>query len=522
MEWLAWIADPTAWLGLATLVVIEIVLGIDNLVFIAILSDKLPPEQRDRARVIGLSLALLMRLVLLASISWLATLTEPVLNIAGQDFSGRDLIFLGGGLFLIFKATKELHERLEGRRHADVNRPYAAFWPVIAQIVVLDAVFSIDSVITAVGMTEHLAIMMIAVSIAIVIMMAASKRLTRFVNAHPTVIILCLGFLLMIGFSLIAEGVGFHIPKGYLYAAIGFSVLVESFNQTARAKRKRAVGELSMRDRTADAVLRLLGSKTIGPTPVDPMLEDIVAVQHAPSDEGFDPEERRMLERVMRLHDVSIGSVMTHRQDVVWVDASEARDSVERKVEATRHARYPLCDGSTERPLGVLTVKDLMLQRDSSDWRGIVRQPITLPESTTALMALGMFKRSTSGFALVVDEQGAMEGVVTLKDIMEAIVGELPEPDYRDDYRGTLQDDGSWLLDGGLGIHEVEEMLGVGDLVGDGEYSTLAGFVLHQVGRIPEVGASFEYAGWHFIVERMDRNRVVCARATRMHGGAEK
>ena len=235
-----WIADPTIWLGLATLVILEIVLGIDNLVFIAILADKLPPAERDRARIIGLTLALFMRLILLASISWLVTLTAPLFALFDQAFSGRDLILFVGGIFLLFKGTVELHERLEGGdEHHGGSKLYAGFWLVVAQIVVLDAVFSLDAVITAVGMVEHLPLMMAAVIVAIALMMVASKPLTRFVSAHRTVIILCLGFLLMIGFSLVAEGLGFRIPKGYLYAAIGFSVLIEAFNQWAQFNRRR-------------------------------------------------------------------------------------------------------------------------------------------------------------------------------------------------------------------------------------------------------------------------------------------
>ncbi len=261
MDWtLDWIADPNAWIGLATLVVLEIVLGIDNLVFIAILADKLPPHQRNRARLVGLSLALIMRLLLLASISWVVRLTTPLFSVAGLDFAGRDIILILGGVFLLFKGTMELHERLEGHMSAkESNVAHAVFWQVIAQIVVLDAVFSLDSVITAVGMVKYLEVMMIAVVIAVGVMMLASKPLMTFVNKHPTVVILCLGFLMMIGFSLIVEGFGFHIPKGYLYAAIGFSVLVEAANQVGRHNREKRVTTMDLRDRTAGAVLRLLG-----------------------------------------------------------------------------------------------------------------------------------------------------------------------------------------------------------------------------------------------------------------------
>src|SRR5690606_5015055 len=257
-----WMADPSAWAGLLTLVVLEIVLWIDNLIFIAILVDKLPPHQRDRARVIGLSLALLMRLGLLSIMSWLITLTDTWFSVGPFDFSQRDIILVVGGLFLLLKGTVELHERVEGKtQHASGSRLHAGFGVIVLQIVVLDAVFSLDAVITAVGMVEHLSIMMIAVTIAILLMLIASKPLTRFVNAHPTVVILCLGFLLTIGFTLVVEGFGVHVPKGYLYAAIAFSVMIESLNQLARRNRRRVAASRPLRERTAEGVLRMLGMR---------------------------------------------------------------------------------------------------------------------------------------------------------------------------------------------------------------------------------------------------------------------
>ena len=186
--------DPGIWVGLLTLIVLEIVLGIDNLVFIAILADKLPPEQRDKARILGLSLALIMRLGLLFAISWLVTLTKPLITVFNLTFSGRDLILLFGGLFLLYKAVSELHERMEGKIEVQVttnNVVYAGFAAVVAQIVVLDAVFSLDSVITAIGMVDNIYVMMVAMIVAMVVMLVASKPLTNFVNRHPTVIILC-------------------------------------------------------------------------------------------------------------------------------------------------------------------------------------------------------------------------------------------------------------------------------------------------------------------------------------------
>ena len=256
------LSDPTIWVGLLTLVVLEIVLGIDNLLFIAVLAEKLPPHQRELARKLGLSLALIMRLLLLTAISWMVTLVEPVVTLAGVDFTGRDLILIGGGLFLVFKATMELDERLEGAVHqTSTSKTYAGFWMVISQIVILDAVFSLDAVITAVGMVDELWVMMTAVVIAMAVMIAASRPLTLFVNKHPALVILCLGFLLMIGFTLIADGFGLHIPKGYLYGAIGFSILIEVFNQIGRRKTQRRESKTPLRARTAEAILRMLGSQ---------------------------------------------------------------------------------------------------------------------------------------------------------------------------------------------------------------------------------------------------------------------
>lgn len=257
-----WMSDPAAWAGLGTLILLEIVLGIDNLVFIAILADKLPEHQRQRARVVGLSLALIMRLGLLVSVAWIVTLTAPLFDVLGQEFSGRDLILLFGGMFLLFKGTMELHERLEGHNKTTEGKVvHAVFWQVLVQIVVLDAVFSLDSVITAVGMVEHLSVMMIAVIIAVGVMLLLSKPLMAFVSKHPTVVILCLGFLMMIGLSLVVEGFGYHLPKEYLYAAIGFSILIEAFNQIGRRNREKFLKTSDLRERTANAVLSLLGGK---------------------------------------------------------------------------------------------------------------------------------------------------------------------------------------------------------------------------------------------------------------------
>lgn len=237
-----WLTNPDIWISLLTLTALEIVLGIDNIVFISILSDKLPVNQRARARTVGLSLAMIMRILLLLSISWVIGLTAPWFSVFGNEFSGRDTILILGGLFLLGKATFEIHENLEGEdpHHSEAKATTATFGAVIAQILLLDAVFSLDSVITAVGMADEIAVMVAAVIISIGVMLLSATKISEFVNNHPTVKMLALSFLILIGMSLVAEGWDLHIPKGYIYFAMGFSVLVEALNMRVRRRKVQA------------------------------------------------------------------------------------------------------------------------------------------------------------------------------------------------------------------------------------------------------------------------------------------
>jgi predicted tellurium resistance membrane protein TerC len=236
-----WITDPQAWIGFATLTVLEIVLGIDNIVFISILADKLPPGQQARARLIGLGLAMLTRILLLLSLTWIIGLTAPLFSVLGEEISGRDLVLLLGGLFLLAKSTHEIHGNLEGEHGGASARVAPSFVSVLIQIMLLDIVFSLDSVITAVGMVDEIEVMIAAVVVAIAFMMAFSGSISGFVSRHPTIKMLALSFLILIGVALIADGLGRHIPKGYIYFAMAFSVGVELLNLRMRGVRARAV-----------------------------------------------------------------------------------------------------------------------------------------------------------------------------------------------------------------------------------------------------------------------------------------
>ena len=503
-----WLSDPNIWLGLSTLIVLEIVLGIDNLVFIAILAGKLPPEQRDKARLTGLSLALLMRVGLLFALSWIMGLVEPLFELFGKPFSWRDLILLAGGLFLLFKGTMELHERLEGREHSDSGKKvYAGFTAVVEQIVVLDAVFSLDSVITAVGMVDQLPVMIAAVVIAVAVMMLASKPLTAFVGRHPTVVVLCLGFLMMIGFALVAEGLGFKIPKGYLYAAIAFSIGVEAFNQINQRRQQKQQNTLPLRQRTADNVLRMLGAR--------PMAESTLSPGQPPAAEagGLEAAEHDMIRSVLGLAERSVASVMTVRNDIQWIDSRRGTEHARQRLIDSPHTRLLVCDGELDSLQGVVQSRDLLAGLISD--RPFVlaehlREPLTLPENATALRALERIREHPIPMAVIVDEYGSIEGIVTANDLLAAIAGDLA--DTRDtDHHNQQQADGSWIVDASLPVEDLQRQTGIA-LPRNAGYVSLSGLFLHQLERLPEVGDRITVEDWELEVLDLERRRVGRAR----------
>jgi len=510
-----WLLDPSIWVGLATLVVLEIVLGIDNLVFIAILADKLPARQRDRARTIGLSLALVMRMGLLSVMSWLVRLTAPLFSVGTFSFSGRDLILMAGGFFLLFKGTMELHERVEGKRkQTGGTRVYASLWVIVTQIVVLDAVFSLDSVITAVGMVDHLPVMIAAVTIAIVVMLIASKPLTLFINAHPTVVVLCLGFLLMIGFSLLAEAFGFKVPKGYLYAAISFSVCIEMINQIARRNLLRFDSVRPMRERTAEAVLLMLGKRPPAEVEAD------VGSDAESTQPTFDVQERNMVSGVLTLAERSIRSIITPRTDVSWVNLDDEAASIRQQIHAAPHSFFPVCRGSLDEVIGIGRAKDMIedLLTEGSIQRKRLREPIIVHESIGILRLMDTLKRSRGRLVLVADEFGAIEGLVTPIDVFEAIAGEFPDEDETPDI--VASGEGVWEVNGAADLHHLEQVLEIEGLIDEAaEYTTLAGYMLVRFGQLPATGDACEFVfgamRYRFEVRQLAGRRIASVRIER-------
>lgn len=493
--------DPAIWVGLLTLIVLEIVLGIDNLVFIAILADKLPPEQRDKARIIGLSLALLMRLGLLFAIAWLVTLTKPLITVFDWTFSGRDLILFFGGLFLLYKAVSELHERMEGTPEIKIetNVVYASFTAVVAQIVVLDAVFSLDSVITAIGMVDNIYVMMVAMIVAMVVMLIASKPLTSFVNRHPTVIILCLSFLLLIGISLMAEGLGFHIPKGYIYAGIGVAILIEGFNQFSQRNTKKHESKIPLRHRTADSILKLMGGK----------IESTSDYTHIEAKEAFADEERYMIGGVLTLAERSVASIMTPRNQISWLDLNETPEKIREQILSVPHSLFPICRGSLDKVLSIVRAKEILdVLDDKEQLNALIKshRPTFIFEKMKVINVINTLRTSKGSLVLVNDEFGNIQGLISPLDVFEAIAGEFPDADEQLDL--VKLDSSKWKASGVLDLYQLELVTGLDFVEEESGYITVAGLVLDKLDGTIEIGSILDHQGTLFEITEIEANQI--------------
>lgn len=494
--------DPGIWVGLLTLIVLEIVLGIDNLIFIAILAEKVPPEQRDKARIIGLCLALFMRLGLLFAISWLVTLTKPLITLFNLTFSGRDLILLLGGLFLVYKAVTELHEKMEGKPTLKVTSKvaYAGFAAVVAQIVILDAVFSLDSVITAIGMVDNIYVMIAAMIIAMAVMLLASKALTTFVNRHPTVVILCLSFLLLIGISLIADGFGFHIPKGYIYSGIGVAIAIEAFNQLGHRNLTKHQSKIPLRHRTADSILKLMGGRV-------EMLND--DMQPSEVQKAFANEERYMIGGVLTLAERSVESIMTPRGQISWVDIEETPKQIRERILSVPHSLFPVCRGSLDKVISVVRAKELLaVLDDPEELKALIKQhrPIFIFEKMKVIDAINTLRSSKGSLVLVSDEFSHIQGLISPLDVFEAIAGEFPDADEQLDL--IKIDQTTWQASGMLDLYQLELELGLDLVEEDTGYISVSGLILDKSNGLVEVGSTLDYQGLHFEVIALEDNRI--------------
>ncbi|ARC53115.1 TerC family protein [Candidatus Riesia pediculischaeffi] len=424
-----WLYDPILWIGLFNLIIIEIVLGVDNLIFITILSEKLS-NKRNNAVAVGLISALLIRISLLFSLNYLISLNQPNIIIFGFLFSIKDFLILFGGLFLMFKATTELHERIEGKDlqekdHRNDKRT-AKYWYIIIQIILLDTIFSVDSIITAIGIIDHIQVVITAIIISTILMIIASKQLTGLIHSNPTIVILCLSFLLMIGFSLFLEGFGCSIPKGYLYFSVSFSILIEILNQFAILNRRKILKNRKLlRARTVENHLRILEGKH------DLAIDSHEETSNLSNDtnSSFNCREKQMIIRFLRFAQRNVNSVMTSKNDIKYVDIDQTKEDILKVIKKNRLNYVVIINASiSDEPIGIAHVSDILkqqLKNQTFDLRKLITKPLILPNNLSLLQSIEQFQQSKEHFAFVSDKFGSIKGTITLIDVMRTISGNI-------------------------------------------------------------------------------------------------
>ena len=504
MNWdFAWVADPSAWVGLGVLILLELALGIDNLLFISLLAGRLPRNSRKKAFRMGMGLALIQRFALLSMMAWLMGLREPLFTMLGRGFAVRDIILVAGGVFLLFKGSQELHDKLEDAGdHGENSGGGAGFWIVVIQIAALDAFFSFDSVLTAVGMANDVTMMMTAVAVAMAIMLRAASCLSAFVERYPSIVVMCLGFMMMVGGSLIMDGMGLPVPRGYLYAAVLFSLFVEAFRQLmVRRRRSRRVTRDS-RGALADAVSRLLslGELSSG----EAQLEMAALAADAGKAGVCAKKERELLARILRLGGLSVRTIMIPWRNVDKIHASASWEEMKVAAGHSLQACIPVFDEASDDVLGAVFPQDMIArERKSAGLRAaeLARPVPVVLEHTHVTDMWDILADAAGPLAVVLDEYGRPAGIVTPEHVVRALAGGA---ENREEAKlsGT-----ELVLAGGMPLPEAVSALKL-EHGEDFRSETLAGMVLEILGRIPHEGESFSWGGWRWRVLGMDGLRI--------------
>lgn len=505
MNWdFAWLADPSAWVGLGVLILLELALGIDNLLFISLLAGRLPRNRRKEALRVGMGLALLQRFVLLAAMAWLIELREPLFTALGRGFAVRDIILVVGGFFLLFKGSQELHDKLEGgKERTQGSGGEAGFWIVVVQIAALDAFFSLDSVLTAVGMANDVTMMMTAVAAAMAIMLCTAPFLSAFVERYPSIVVMCLGFMMMVGASLIMDGMGLPVPRGYLYAAVLFSLFVEAFRQLMVRRRRSAQTRRDSRGALADAVSRLLslGELSSG----EAQLEMAALAADAEGACVCAKKERELLVRILRLGGLSVRAIMTPWPNADKIAASALWDEMKRIAGRSGQVCIPVFNEASDDVLGAVFLRD-MLEREGKRQdvcaADMARPVPVVLEHTHVTDMWDVMAGAVEPLAVVLDEYGRPAGVITPEHVVRALAGGTERAREKDEFAEM-----ELVLAGSMPLPEVMNTLA---LENDGSFrsETLAGMVLEILGRIPREGESFSWGGWLWRIQGMDGLRI--------------
>lgn len=515
--------NPVIWLGFLALVALELVLAVGHVAHAVKLSESLAPQARARTPALGLLSALLIRLALLASGVWLTQFTTPLLNLGAFGLSLKDAIFIVGGFYLLFRATLSIYERTEAalprsQEERQPSRPSI----VVLQIALLSIFFTVDMATVAIGLVESLAVMISAAVVASLLSLLLQAHLIRWVSAYPAVILLCFGFLLILGFSMVIRGFGVALPGGLLFLVLLFLVLVAWFLHVGYPRAAVAQSRLPIRERTVQAIARLLG-KSYNLSPVSGLTPSTDSTE----DRSFEVEERNMVSGVLTLAERSVHSIMTPRTEISWVNLDDDPENIKMQLEEEPHSYFPVCRGSLDEVVGIGRAKrmvaDILTHGHIRQKR--LREPIIIHDTITISRLLDTLKRAKGQLVLVADEFGTLQGLVTPIDVFEAIAGEFPDEDETLDI--VSDGENRWRMDGATDLHQLEQVLDTTGFVNeDDDYTTLAGYLLNYFGQLPKLGDICEYkrpeAIFTFEVVRIDGRRIALVNVTKQSIAADQ
>ncbi|CAL4321663.1 UPF0053 inner membrane protein YoaE [Buchnera aphidicola (Chaitophorus sp. 3695)] len=503
--------DPSTWTGLLALVLLEIILGIDNLIFLTIITKKLNPNQRNKARNIGLVLSLVIRIIFLYFISWSTSLTHPLYSNKYIILSIREFILLLGGIFLSIISLIELYDKIYHKRiQIQKNKKYSYFWLIILQIIILDTIFSLDSIITAIGIINNFFIISTSMIISMCCMLIIANSLKKFVQKYKKIFILCLGFLLIIGVNLVLESLGLYLSKTYLYTAVGFCVLIELFNEISKYHFLLYQYNRPFRRRILEKFLKILKREEN---------KDIKVIEKFNKDNtkkyskkeyiDFNKEEKYMIYSLLHLSIRSVKSIMTPRTEISWININQSFNIIKKKLLSTPHNIFPVCEGNIDKVIGVVRAKELISKIDNKN--NILKfvskhKPIIVSEKINLIQLLKILKQSKGNIILVRNKFNMLQGLITPLDFLKAIAGDFPDSD---ETPNIIKKNKSWLVKGHTDLYSLQQSLNTHQFIKKNTMNvSISGFIIEKYGAIPISGKVIKMSSFTFKILKATNYKI--------------
>lgn len=502
--------DPSTWTGLFALVLLEIILGIDNLIFLTVITKKLNPNQRTKARNIGLVLSLLIRIIFLYFISWSTSLTTPLYSNKYITLSMREFILLIGGVFLFIISLIELYDKLyQNSIKIKKCKQYSYFWSIILQITILNTIFSLDSIITAIGIVNNFVIISIAMTISMFFMLILSHSLKKFIKKYKKILMLCLGFLLIIGVNLILESLGLYLSKTYLYTAAGFCILIELFNQISEYHFLLYQYNRPFRKRILEIFLtNLKREKKKNITLIRKFNQDNPKKYSKKEYIDFNEEEKNMICNLLHLSIRSVISIMTPREEISWINIKQPYNIIKKKVLNTPHNIFPVCQGNIDKVIGVVRAKELISKIENKE--NILKfvskhKPIIILENINLIKLLKILKQSKGNLVLIKNKFNMLKGLITPLDFLKAIAGEFPDSDETPD---IIKKNKSWFVKGHTNLYSLQQSLNTNSFIKKTTNISTSGLIIEKNGAIPSPGQIIKISSFNFKILKVRNHKI--------------